>query len=341
MPGIKFNNNASSGKRLVLSLEQNRVEAVDESKKYVLASDKSLSDVFFNQLNERLKEHTYKLDDFELAIEIDRDAALTRHITLPANTQGNLYEVIKYEMDRYTPFQAEDVYFDYIIEDKIETKDLIKIKLIVVKKEILQPVFNFIQKEIINLKNIDIIDRNNPENSFRNVNLFRTHKSQRIRNNSVRNLKWLTVVLLVLTAITPLIINYIHIHQLKNELETLQPKIDEVKILQAEYQEMLSHVGYLVEKKERHPSIIKVLNVLTQATPDHTFVQRLTLENGLLTIQGLSQSAAELIPIIDDTGLFENIRFAAPVTQSASNNLERYSITAKLVSFKDIESEEF
>ena len=91
-------------------------------------------------------------------------------------------------------------------------------------------------------------------------------------------------------------------------------------------------MGYLVKIKENNPSIIEMLNLLTKVIPDHTYVQRLTLESGQLSIQGLSASASELIAIIDQTGLFDDIRFAAPVTQSGGDGLERYSITANIKS---------
>ncbi len=93
---------------------------------------------------------------------------------------------------------------------------------------------------------------------------------------------------------------------------------------------MQDQVGYLIDVKHRNPSIIELLNLLTQAIPDHTYVQRLSLEGGLLSIQGLSASASDLIPIIDKSGMFDDIRFAAPVTQSGADGLERYSITAQI-----------
>ena len=102
---------------------------------------------------------------------------------------------------------------------------------------------------------------------------------------------------------------------------------------------MLGQVGYLIEIKEKNPSALELINILTQVLPDHTYVQRLALEDGLISLQGLSASASELIPIIDEIGLFEDIRFAAPVTQSNSENLERFSITAKLTSHREKQGE--
>src|SRR5688572_14780902 len=39
--------------------------------------------------------------------------ALVRRVTMPAATEENLGTVLGFEMDRLTPFPAEDVYYDY------------------------------------------------------------------------------------------------------------------------------------------------------------------------------------------------------------------------------------
>ena len=124
--------------------------------------------------------------------------------------------------------------------------------------------------------------------------------------------------------------NYIQINKISSELESMEGTVKKVKQLQSEYQKMQNQVGYLVRIKENNPSIIEMLNLLTKVIPDHTYVQRLSLESGQLSIQGVSASASELIAIIDQTGLFDEIRFAAPVTQSGADGLERYSITANI-----------
>lgn len=326
---------------IVLSLEQDSIEIIDENRNLTLVKDKEISRKLLHEFEKKLAEQTFTSEEIEVNIKIDRNMVLSKIIALPKNTQENLHEVVQYEMDRYTPFQAEDVYFDCVVEGKTENDDLIKVQLYVIKKEILQPIVNFIKEKNIRLNYIDIIDPNNSENSISNINLLRSYKSKASRNGTIQKLMWLVIGLIFLTAFTPIVINYIYINKLEKELEALQPKINEVKKLQKEYENMLSHVGYLVEKKERYPSIIKLLDAITQATPDHTFVKRLTLEEGSLTLQGLSQSASELIPILDEIGLFKDIRFTAPVTQSGDNNLERYSISATLVSFQDKNTDEF
>lgn len=322
-------------KAVILEIGKAAFKIVTENNQSLLQIGEDLSTKHIDQIKAVLDKESAVKGNLTLRINLDNSRVLAKLVTLPASTEENLHEVIKYEMDRYTPFSANDVYFDYRIKDRLAEKDLIKVLLLVVRKEILKPIESMVEDGVIALERINIISLSNANHSINDVKLLRTLSSA---NHHQSTVKWLLVAavgLIMLTAITPLIINYLHINKLSQELEKLESTVSEVKQLQSEYQKMQEQVGYLVAIKEKNPSIIGVLNLLTEVTPDHTFVQRLSIEDGLLSLQGLSASASEFIPIIDKTGQFEDIRFSAPVTLSATDNLENYSITARLISHKD------
>jgi len=332
LPGEKHSSHGRNKESLLLKISRDEYQVLNNGGEELLYTKQAISANGSEQLVNIFNETT-KNGDLALDIHINESEVLTRRISLPASTEENLYEVIQYEMDRYTPFNKDDVYCDFRIEDRDKEKELIKVLLIVVRKEVLNPVVDSIENSGIHLQAIDVIDSQDPENSLHNVKLLRSYSD--LGNSKKTSTKWLAaaaVALLFLTAMTPLVINYIHISKLSSELEGLEKTVQKVKQLQTEYSKMQNQVGYLVDIKQRNPSIIELLNLLTQAIPDHTHVQRLSLEGGLLSIQGLSASASELIPIIDKSGMFDDIRFAAPVTQSGADGLERYSITAQIKS---------
>lgn len=297
----------------------------------LLKTDHGITSESAEQLKALFKNQEIKKDEFALDIHIDESEVLKKQVSLPASTEENLYEVIQYEMDRYTPFNKDDVYFDYRVEDRIKDKELIKVLLIVIRKEVLNPVVQAIENSSLHLQRINIINAQNPTASLQNVKLLRSHND--LGGTQKSSIKWLAAAalgLLLVTGLTPLVINYMHISKLKSELQELEETVNEVKNLQSEYTKMQNQVGYLVDIKDKNPSIIELLNLLTVSIPDHTYVRRLSLEGGLLSIQGTSASAAGLIPIIDNSGMFDDIRFAAPVTQSRADGLEQYSITAQI-----------
>ncbi len=332
LPGEKHTSMGRNKEALLLVIDRDEYQIFDQQNEPLLHEESAILEENEDALKNIFDQATKK-DGVALDIQIRNTEVLTRHLSLPASTEENLYEVIQYEMDRYTPFNKDDVYFDYKIEDRNNEKELIKVLLIVVKKEILAPIVNAIEATNVHLRKIDIVDSENPDRNLKDINFFRANNE--INRSKAASNKWLLIaaaVLFVLTGITPIMMNYIQINKISSELESMEGTVKKVKQLQSEYQKMQDQVGYLVRIKENNPSIIEMLNLLTKVIPDHTYVQRLSLESGQLSIQGVSASASELIAIIDQTGLFGEIRFAAPVTQSGADGLERYSITANIKS---------
>ncbi len=330
LPGEKRKSIVKGKETLSLKIERNECLLSNQEEDPLLHENLSITDLNTDQLRKIFTSDNSK-DGTALDIQISSTEVLTRQVSLPESTEENLYEVIQYEMDRYTPFSKDDVYFDYRIEERNKERKTIKVLLIVIRRELLDPVFSALESSNVHLRNIDIHNSSNPEQSLNNVNLLRENKAiGKGKKLSNKRLMAAALGLLVLTGLTPIILNYYQIHKLNSELESMEGTVNKVKKLQNEYSKMQDQVGYLISIKDDNPSIVEMLNILTKVIPDHTHVQRLSLEGGSLSIQGQSASASDLIPIIDQTGLFNDIRFAAPVTQSGSDNLERYSISAHI-----------
>ncbi len=320
----------------IITVYKNSFQIAKDNNEIIYERNSMLSRDDISEINEKLKELTSSSEKISIHLKLDSNLTLARNISLPSNTEENLYEVIQYEMDRYTPFPASEIYFDYKLLERLDAKGLIRVLLVVVKRESLEVIKEIVESnDNFLLSNVDIVNSDNPKKSVNDVKFLSPFIGKdKSRKSFTKKLVVIAAGLLLLASITPLILNYIHIYQLSKELEQLQPTVQKVKKLQNDYQKVLDHVEYLVKIKEKNPSIIELINTLTKVLPDHTHIQRLTLEGGLLSLQGLSASTSDLIPIIDEIGLFEDIRFAAPVTQNRSDNSERFTITAKLSTYK-------
>jgi Tfp pilus assembly protein PilN len=88
-------------------------------------------------INEFLVEH--KISSADIFLGIRRDLTILRYIELPLAVKENLKGTLSYEMDKYVPLPVSDIYFDcqIIAEDKEANK--LKVLLIGVKKEFIDP----------------------------------------------------------------------------------------------------------------------------------------------------------------------------------------------------------
>ena len=82
-------------------------------------------------------------------------------------------------------------------------------------------------------------------------------------------------------------------------------------------------------KRESVASVI-VLESLSQALPDDTYLTELHEADGKLQITGVTREAASLIRIIEQTDQFKRATFFAPTTRAPLDAGEQFHIEAQI-----------
>jgi general secretion pathway protein L len=81
-------------------------------------------------------------------------------------------------------------------------------------------------------------------------------------------------------------------------------------------------------KKRGAPASVLVLEALSRAVPDNTYLTQLHVEGGKVQIAGLTEDAPGLIRLIEQSPSFKHAAFDAPTTQSPGERGERFHIEA-------------
>jgi general secretion pathway protein L len=89
----------------------------------------------------------------------------------------------------------------------------------------------------------------------------------------------------------------------------------------------------LADKKRQSAATVIVLESLSQALPDDTYLTELHVEDGKLQITGVTHEAASLIRIIEQTEQFKNATFFAPTTRASPESGELFHIQAQIVPY--------
>jgi general secretion pathway protein L len=87
----------------------------------------------------------------------------------------------------------------------------------------------------------------------------------------------------------------------------------------------------LARRKYETPSSVIVLEVLSQILPDHTYVTELRIEADKLRVVGITQDAPALIRLIEQSQHFARATFFAPTTRAPSDMGDRFNIEARIV----------
>ncbi len=265
-------------------------------------------------------------------VQISERMILRRSVTLPLATEENIENVVAYEIDRYTPFKKEDIYFDVKIQkrDKVEKK--LTVQLSVIKKSALEEVLQFSQSCNVLINNIYVVSAANNEvvEELSFVGGFGQDNNSRKQFSANKNLVVVFLFLCLCALTIPIAKNYWKAQQYEAMIAQTAGEAAEVKELLAAYKEMKQDANRVSSLNTNNSKLVDLLNELTKIIPDDTSLARFSLEENVIRIQGISLSASKLISILDSSDSFSEVKFVAPVTQNPDTGKENFTIEIKL-----------
>jgi general secretion pathway protein L len=91
-----------------------------------------------------------------------------------------------------------------------------------------------------------------------------------------------------------------------------------------------SALATLERRRHESPSSVIVLEVLSQILPDHTYVTELRIQGDKMQVVGVTRDAPSLIRLIEQSQHFTRATFFAPTTRSPSEPGEHFHIEARI-----------
>lgn len=269
----------------------------------------------------------------EIRLCLERKKYLFKKVTLPIEAEENLREVLAFEMDRQTPFNATQVYYDYVINGRDKQNRSLDITLILAPVDKIANALQQLEENDVRISAISPCEEADP--TLNSVNLLPPDKREKPRKRyRLINLLLFFVMLLLFVSnlVLPVWQKSVFASQLQEQLRNSQQQASEVsKLRDAVIQAELEN-SFLEDKKKSSQQMLDILNELTLLLPDDTWVSHFEIRDDMLHIHGESVASAVLIPLIESSKLFQNVSFRSPVTQNKKNNTERFHISAELIS---------
>lgn len=261
-------------------------------------------------------------------VAVPAEKLLRKQIQLPLAAEENLREVLGFEMQRQTPFRAEQVYFNYHVAARRPQAQQIAVELCVVPRSVLGPVLD-------PLGEWDLVPVSGDVGSDRDDSVFAfVSEAAGQRSSSGLHRGLLAANLLLLAAVVA-----IPLTQQQRHLDALRAQLDEVRAaatMASELQEQIDlrqlRSRYLFAQKAGRPASVELLEELSRRLPDDTWLFRVEVRDGKVHLQGTSTAASALIAELEDSHFLEDVRFASPVTQDGASGRERFHLSARVVS---------
>lgn len=268
-------------------------------------------------------------------LALNAEQVLRKRLTLPLAAEENLAQVLGFEMDRQTPFKAEQVYFDWQIYKRDPTARSMVVDLVAVPKPVLEEVLTELAPAQFNL---DAVDLSAARGDIRfehllGFNLLPLGKRGASHDPQAR-MRWiLSGALLGLV----ILVMYQSLQAREIALEALRERVGETQLaarqtadLAKQVREAIAGANFLAERKHKQPETIKVLLELTQLVPQDTWLERISFVGKTVQLQGQSAAADKLISILQNATYVGNPQFQGVIQPDPSSGKERFSLQIDL-----------
>lgn len=271
-------------------------------------------------------------DAQQIVLLMPESKVLTRSLTLPLAAEENLREVLGFEMDQHTPFQATRVYYDSIVTKRDVERQELRVDLVYSPRSDVDTLLEAISKYDLNVDVVTSRDRDGSNLSAINLLPQELRRSRRVGIHRVNvALAALCTLLLAVAIVLPIVQKNQALVLLDEQVKAAAAEARDGNELRRDLEKMADASRFLFEKKRSELMAVQLVDEVSKILPDHTWVTRLDISTTEMQIQGQSEASASLIALIEASPLFENVSFRSPVVQVPGTDEDRFHLSADVV----------
>jgi general secretion pathway protein L len=262
-----------------------------------------------------------------VTICLSGDLGLRKIVNLPLAARDDLDQLLRFEMDRLTPFRADEVHFAHRIVDTDPQDRRITVELVVAPKAMVDQALETARMIGVVPARLELVGAQDPEP----LDLLPHRSADRAgERRLIRALMLLALLLLIVAVAIPLQRQRSKLADLNNRIAASRAQAEESRALR-EQLDLLTQTGtFLLAEKARRPMATDVLAELTRLVPDEAYLSQLILQEGQVELHGSAATASDLIGLLDQSPLFRAPQFRSPVTQDADDGGERFHVSVEL-----------
>jgi len=273
-----------------------------------------------------------QLDRMRVSLLLPADRALRKAVDLPAAAEENLRQVLAFEMDRLTPFSADAVHFDVQVVDRDDETKRLRAGLTVLPRALVDP--NVATLRRIGLNPVAVaLPRDSDDLAAipSRVPLATDGAASRRRVGRAATALFVLAAILLATNVWLAFQRQRDlIERLDREVAAARKDAEEGRLLQEQIERLTSEGSFMIDKKRSRPAAIEVLAELTRSLSDDNWLYRMRFVDQELQIFGYSPNASALIGTIENSPLFSNAQFRAPLTRDQRVEAEQFHIAFRV-----------
>ncbi len=263
---------------------------------------------------------------------------LRKQLSLPAAVEENLTQALAYDLDRHTPFRAEQLYFDATVTGRDPAKKMLRVDWVAA----LRPIVDSARRQTEEWGAIPIaVVPGPPTTTPTRLNLL--PNGARPRPLEWRRWQaWAPIGLLILLVGAAVFVPLLQKRQYAIALAGLSVEAGQhaqvADKLRQQLEQMQSDYNFILAKKYAYPSAVHVLDEITKVLPDDTWLTQFEMKSGGrgkeaqrdVYLRGESANAGKLIALLEDSKLVELVTPRSPTTKIQGSSGEIFDLGARL-----------
>lgn len=269
------------------------------------------------------------LADMPRWLVLPAGSGLRRTLRLPAAAADRLRDVVSFEIDRQTPFSAQTAVFDARVL-ALRDDGQLDAELVVVPRRTLDDALAALGPVADTLAGVDLDD-----GSGQALGIDLLPAARRLHRADPRR-RW--NLLLAAIASCALVAGMWQVLDNRRDAadafeEASRPVIAQARAASAQRQRLatlIEGMQYLQAQRAARPTMVEILDELSQRLPDGTYLEKLAVENDRLLLIGLSSEASALVGQLEDSPLWRSPALTGALQPDPRSRRDRFTLTATL-----------
>lgn len=263
-----------------------------------------------------------------IVLRLPRGMLLERQVTLPLAAERALERVLRYEMDRFTPFTANEVVYSYRILRRDQARERIVVGIALVPRGRLGSVLKMMGQLQLTPT---MLEAAGPTGDMQRISLAAAGAGTRTwRGRGLVAVGAACAALAVAAVVLPFWLQARAQNAVEARIAALKPRVEQAEALHKKQAALVASGNVLSAEHVRVGDALHAIATLTDLLSDDTHLISLVMQKLHLSLEGHSAAAAKLLTALSADPSIRNAAFTAPVTRSQTGD-DMFSIRAEIV----------
>jgi general secretion pathway protein L len=255
------------------------------------------------------------------------DAVLRDRLHLPIAAKENFYEAVEFQVERQTPFQRSEIYFDCRPIATEATSRTLCVDYIIAPLERVDNALRHLTSLGIPVDFVTTISELSGDQP--RFNLLSDHNPPRRHRGARLNagLGILAVLLGGAVIFLTLDNDRRQAAALTGKVESLRSEARVASQLQNAIETEQRSANYVLNLKQDNKSVIQILNNLTRLVPDDAWVSRFNYKDGKIQIVIHAPESSSIVQLVEGSDQFSEAKMMTAVRKDKNTNRERFTLS--------------